>query len=405
MGINQIVLSILALILLVLFGFYPLLMGIRLIRYCKRELRTKHPDYFPKVALFIACKNAPPELKRNLLSLVEQDYPDFKIVFSVARERDPATAIIRQILSSHSHAFLVIAGEDDRCSEKNFNLARAIETHGGEAEVYAFADSDVFADAKWLENLIAPLQDPRIGLTTGHPLLLPGNLWTNLALIWNTADLSTHIDPMMSYAIGSSMAIRREVFEQVDGLSLWRKSISDDQPLSYAAKKAGFDIRFVPQCVTTSPETFDFRGLIHWSTKELQFAQYYNPPCYWGTVGAYGLNSLVMFGVLFHAFLALPMHFSLGLPGFLVLFNLPLQVVIAALILQATNVILEYLGPIRGEPSLHIPLRLSLLAPLVAFVFLLNILATFFLRTIRWSGVTYAVRAPFDVRVIARNTV
>ena len=403
MEIDQMVLSISALILLVSFGFYPLLMGVRLIRYCKRELRTKRPSLTPKVVLFIACKQAPRELRQNLLSLTAQDYPDLKVVFSVAREEDPATAVIREILPLCPFACLVIAGENDRCSEKNFNLARAVEAHGDRAEVYAFADSDVLADPKWLENLVAPLQDPQVGLTTGHPTLLSGNLWTNLALIWNTADLSTHIDPMMSYAIGSSMAIRRQVFEQVDGLALWRRSISDDQSLSYAAKKAGYDIQFVPQCITISPETFDFRGLMNWSIKELQFAQYYNPPCYWGAVGAYGLNSLVILCVLIYALLAIPMHFALGVPGVLVLLNVPVQILVAYLILRAANIVLGYLGPLRGDPSIRIPLRLCLLSPLVALVFLLNILATFFLRTIRWSGVTYAIRAPLDVRVIARS--
>ena len=405
MAIDQILLSIFAIALLVVFGFYPVIMGLRLIRYCRSELRKRRPSFLPKVTLFVACKHAPPELEENLRSLVTQDYGDFRIVFSVAREDDPATSVIRKIASSCPGASLVIAGESGRCSEKNYNLVSAIRAHGHEADVYGFADSDLCADAGWLRHLISPLQDPGVGLTTGHPVLLPGNLWTNLALIWNVGDMSTHVDPMMSYAIGSSMAIRKTVFDEVDGLGLWDRSVSDDQPLSYAVKDKGYEIRFVPRCVTISPETFDLRGLINWSIKELQFAQFYNPPCYWGAVGAYGLNSLVMLSALVYVAIAVLMDYTLGLPVILVLLNLPLQIVIVFFILKAANIILEELRPIRGDPSLGIPLRLSLLAPLVAFVFLLNIVATFFLRTIRWSGVTYTIHEPFDVRVAERRPV
>jgi len=55
-------------------------------------------------------------------------------------------------------------------------------------------------------------------------------------------------------AWGGSMAIRVDVFRKVGLDKIWPKVLSDDLSLTYAVKKAGMKLAFVPTCLVASYE-------------------------------------------------------------------------------------------------------------------------------------------------------
>ena len=88
---------------------------------------------------------------------------------------------------------IVIAGPPEDCSEKVYNLRRAVEALPAKFEVLVFTDSDVRLPRGWLTKLVAPLQDARIGATTAYRWIIPsgqfgaGGFSSALASAWNAA--------------------------------------------------------------------------------------------------------------------------------------------------------------------------------------------------------------------------
>lgn len=118
-------------------------------------------------------------------------------------------------------------------------------------EFVAFLDADEVAPPAWLEELLRPFADPRIGFTGGPTPAMAGTATTvgaryydgYLSRFYETvAARKPHALPM-----GNS-AWRAEVFRKVGLLdtTLYRRAASEDQEIAARALAAGFEGRYVP---------------------------------------------------------------------------------------------------------------------------------------------------------------
>src|SRR5579872_1817741 len=173
-------------------GAYSLWDGFQWLRLIRHRIASHSGFYAPMAAVLCPCKGNEPGLDENLAALTAFDYPNYEIYFSVASERDPALKIIEQVkLTSPHPVHIVIAGAAQDRSEKVFNLRRTVESLPSNIEMLVFTDSDVRHTRGWLRKLIAPLQDPRIGATTGYRWIIPsgkigsGGFASAVASAWN----------------------------------------------------------------------------------------------------------------------------------------------------------------------------------------------------------------------------
>ena len=144
-----------------------------------RHRLTSHAGFYaPTTALICPCKGNERGLEDNLTALTRFEYANYEIYFSLATSLDPALKIIERVKAASSKpVHIVIAGPPENCSEKVFNLRRAVEALPANFEVLVFTDSDVRLPRGWLTKLIAPLQDGRVGATTAYRWIIPsGNL-------------------------------------------------------------------------------------------------------------------------------------------------------------------------------------------------------------------------------------
>jgi Glycosyltransferases, probably involved in cell wall biogenesis len=63
------------------------------------ESEKSNYDYNPKVLVILPVKGLDFEFEKNLESLINQDYKNFKIVASIDDENDPAAEILKNIIS------------------------------------------------------------------------------------------------------------------------------------------------------------------------------------------------------------------------------------------------------------------------------------------------------------------
>lgn len=206
----------------------------------------------PKVALIIPCRGIDVDFERNITSFLQQDYPDYSVIFVTNTERDPAFEILRKIVGKSNRGIVVTAGIARNRSLKVNSLLKGL-TLTGNARAIAFADSDAQPSKDWLRNLILPLSDPRIGATSVYPwhIAKRKNLSNRLlSLTYNmgavfAADASNNLRSLW----GGSMATLKETFYRAEVDKSWIGAYLDDSTMSRSIRKLGLRLFFVPQCL------------------------------------------------------------------------------------------------------------------------------------------------------------
>lgn len=385
--------------LLVVQGLVALLEGFNYLAYVRACLRAPLPSFTPRVALIAPCKGLDEGISDFLESLFELDYPDYQIVFALESASDSAAAEIARWQARYPHvrARAVIAGASQTRGQKVHNLLAAIATVRADADVYAFVDSDVCVPRAWLRALVAPLADERVGATTGYRWFIPANSFASvLRSVWNGSIATALGGHNRNFAWGGSMAIGRETFERIGVESYWQGTVSDDYGLTHAVKAARLRVHFVPQCLVPSYGNCTLGELLEFTTRQIIITRIYSPKLWWLLA-----CSNILFNLVFFAGVALAVGAARAgnwLPGALTATIFLLGVWKGYLRVRAISLILDRN---RQEIARH---RWSyyLYGPLVALLFLYNVVASAFTNRITWRGITYELRSANET-VIARE--
>ena len=277
-----------ATILILAQGLY----GIQMYRnylYVLSKYKKKRPLYQPQTVLIVPCKGLEPAFQNNIASFFAQDYDNYLLWFVVADKSDPAydeLCKLKNQLSQNSKAVDVqvfVAGQGLSCSQKIHNLLYCYKKIGDDIEVLAFADSDICVRKDWLSQLVWPLRKSRHGAASGYRWFIPKkNNTASLALSSINAKIAQCLgNTHFNQAWGGSMAIRADTFRQLGLDKIWPKTLSDDLSLSYAVKKAGKKVAFVPACLVASYEMTSWRKLFEFGRRQLLITRIYSPGTWW----------------------------------------------------------------------------------------------------------------------------
>lgn len=305
-------------------------------RYVISRMRQHKDAYTPAVLLSVPCKGIDFGFEDNMKSFFDLQYPDFILNFIVESCDDPAYEVLVEMkkkleqVSTAKEVNILVAGLAEAGSQKNHNLLFSIERNSKDVSVLAFADSDARVNKYWLVNLVHPLRKERSGATTGYRWILP--IETNFASLM-LCSLNGMVAQLLGRSIfnqawGGSMAIRRELFFSVGLEKLWRSCISDDLSLTYAVKKSGYRIRYVPRGLTATYERMNFGELLEFGRRQFLITRKTLPSVwlgglmlnlygvlgYWGSIAlliyAASIQSCYLVGsmVVFLSFLAGQIH-------------------------------------------------------------------------------------------------
>ena len=176
-----------------------------------RHIRTYRPrsDSRPRVVVFCPCKGIDEGFDENVRSILSQRYPHIRVVFVVDDKGDPAVAVLDEL-----KAPILVAGPATSRGQKVHNLIHGVEHAAADAEVFVFCDSDARYPNDWIANLIAPLDDPNVAVSSGYRWYAAetGSLPSLLRSTWNAAAVTMQGDHNRNFAWGGSMSIRRDIF-------------------------------------------------------------------------------------------------------------------------------------------------------------------------------------------------
>jgi cellulose synthase/poly-beta-1,6-N-acetylglucosamine synthase-like glycosyltransferase len=392
--------------LLVLQSAWAFIDGIRFLSLVRRRRSSLQGSYTPSAAVVIPCKGVDAGFDANLDRYLNQDYPDYQVVFAVANAADLAyqylharleTAVTPGVIRNPRTA-LVVAGASDLRGEKVNNLVQGIEAVDTAAQVLVFADIDAAPSPDWLRSLVAPLTNSQITVSTGFRWYLPGEgLVSRLRAAWDTSIATMMGDHDHNFAWGGSMAIRAADFHKLEiAERYWANTVSDDYAMTRAVREAGGKIAFEPRCLLASREESSLGEFLRWSTRQIIITRVYAAHLW-----KLGLATYLFYcGTFMLGLIAMPG--ATALQRVAVAFTL-----LAVLLLGAAKGYIRSLIA-RDLFATEIGSRASCywqLSPLVPWIMLWNFVVAGFTRRIEWRGTEYELVSRDKVRVMKRTGV
>jgi cellulose synthase/poly-beta-1,6-N-acetylglucosamine synthase-like glycosyltransferase len=387
-------------------GVLSLRGGIRFARYLKTERSRQYPEFTPFVSVFLPLRGIDDGLRENIAAIFAQDYPAYEIVFISDSESDPAWPVVddarRSFIAESGPTFQkVIAGPATDRGQKVHNLSVAISRADPAAEVFVFVDSDARVSARWLRALVAPLQDQKLGATTGYRWFVParGGLSSHLRSVWNAAIASAlGADEKKNFCWGGSTAIRRSTFAAANVLEHWRGTVSDDFAVTGALREAGLPIKFVPQCLTPAVDDCSVGELLEFTTRQLKITRAYAAHLWKAVLFGSVIFVFTFFGGLGLVLVRALMHLSIAMPLVLLLIIFVMGAIKSYLRLQA---VAATIPDLRANTAATI-LGHVMLWPMASALYLGNGLAAAVSRRIKWRGITYELKSPPEAVIIRR---
>lgn len=390
--------------LLLLQSIWSLLDGICFLRWVRKKRSSPLGTHTPSVAVMIPCKGIDGGFDANLDCFLNQDYPDYQVVFVVATTEDAAYQNlhdrVERPVASDAHLnpkiSLVVADLVEGRGEKVNNLLRAVEAISDAAQVYVFADNDAMPSPNWLRSLVAPLANPDITVSTGFRWYLPGKGFASrLRAAWDTSVATMLGEHDHNFAWGGSMAIRAADFHKLEiAEKYWVSTVSDDLAMTRAVRDAGGKIAFEPRCLVASREESSLREFLRWSTRQVILTRVYT-----ANLWKLGFASSVLYCGTIILGLAVLAPAS-AIQRIAVAATLVVTLLLGVGKGYIRSVVARELFPteVGGRASCYWQL-----VPLVPWVTLWNFVRAGLTRRIEWRGTEYDLVSQDKVRITRRS--
>ena len=204
--------------------------------------------YSPPVTILKPVKGMDGESFENFASFCRQDYPRFQIIFAAASADDPVIPVIDRLRSAFpgTDIELVVDGSVHGPNYKVGNLINAYPL--ARHDIIIICDSDIRVPPKYLSDISARFEDPDVGLVTS---LYRSSAVHGAAAAIEALGFTCEMVPNvlvaqtlegLSFALGASMAVRRELLERIGGFPVLVDFLADDYQLGNRVRRAGYRV-------------------------------------------------------------------------------------------------------------------------------------------------------------------
>lgn len=200
----------------------------------------------PPVTILKPVKGMDAESYENFASFCRQDYPLHQIVFAAADAEDPAVPVIRRIIADFPGIDIELV-IDPRVYGPNYKVCNLMNAWPkAKHDIVIVCDSDIRVVPTFLREVCAPFADTKVGLVTSlyRTSSVQGAAGALEALGFTTEMVPNVMVAQrlegLSFALGASMAVRREALEKIGGFAALVDYLADDYQLGNQVFKAGY---------------------------------------------------------------------------------------------------------------------------------------------------------------------
>jgi cellulose synthase/poly-beta-1,6-N-acetylglucosamine synthase-like glycosyltransferase len=375
-----------------------------------RQLRNRYlqpvapwpaSEPMPKAAVLLSLRGNDPFLTSCLRNLLSQDYPDFIVKIVIDSESDPAWESIRAIRAEGNAERLVVSILRERsstCSLKNSSVIQSINSLPEDIEVVALVDADAVTHPTWLRELVAPLADPQVACSTGIRWFAPQDqsLASRMRCYWNI--LAASVIHISRTPWGGSMVVRRSVLDS--GLTEeWSRMFCEDAFTTRYLDERKLQIVCVPQATVVNEETTSLSGCIRFVNRQMLIFKLYHRQ-WWGVVGMIAATLTVR---LPHLYFMCQAALAADWISTAILFAIHpiIRLVTHHEAMRLDREVRKMMASNAGREIACNPKVEVFGFICTEIMFFMSFVYAISTRTVQWRGITYRVRGPKDITLLA----
>ncbi len=233
------------------------------------------------VSVIVCARNEYENLKNNLPSILEQDYPDFEVVVVNDFSQDDSYYLLKSYEEKYPHFKVVHLRENVNFFEGK-KLALAVGIKSAKNDLILLTDADCWPMSKnWIKSMSSKFSDKKsLVLGYGGYDAKPGFL--NKLIRYDTISVAMQYfgfakagSPYMG--VGRNLAYRKSLFFKTGGFAAHYKIKSGDDDLfvNKAANKENTAICIHPDSFTFSAPKPDFHSWFKQKKRHLSTGVYY----------------------------------------------------------------------------------------------------------------------------------
>ena len=280
---------------------YLILVIAGVLRFARRRREWQSaPDYRVPVSVLKPVHGLEPNLEENLGSFFLQDYPDFELIFCARDSSDPALQVAQRLSQKHPTVKVQImtGGEPPWTNAKLYSLERMRQQAAH--DLFVISDSDVRVSSDYLRQIIKPFANAKVGMTTCLYRGLPaGGFWTKLEALGFSVEMTAGVvvaDLLegMKFALGPTMAVRRECVQALGGFGFMADYCADDYILGNRVAESGMEVVLSHHCIEHMVFHHSFLASMRHQVRWMRSTRFSRPKGHLGTVLTYAMP----FGVI-----------------------------------------------------------------------------------------------------------
>ncbi len=221
----------------------------------------KSKDIFPYVSVIVPARNEQDNIERCLLSLMEQNYPNFEIIVVDDNSTDNTLINIKKVQQKYhrqkqkKYPILKIVELKDKPEDwtgKTWASEQGYLKSTG--NILLFTDADTIYKKNVISYVISYMISKKLDVITGYPFYELRDFWSKITMpLWKLMsftlgkDDSQVNDPKskVAYLMGCFFIMKRDVFENIGTFRSVRNAIQEDEALGIRIKQSGYKLRML----------------------------------------------------------------------------------------------------------------------------------------------------------------
>jgi ceramide glucosyltransferase len=230
----------------------------------------------PAVSILKPVRGMDQESYQNFATFCHQEYAgEVQVIFAVASPNDPVIAVIRRLMADFPDRDISLT-VNPAIHGPNYKVSNLINAFpGAKHDIIIVCDSDIRVPADYLSSVCSHFRDPKVGLVTS---LYRTSRVHGIATAVEATGFTTEMIPNvmvalqlegLSFALGASMAVRREALLSIGGFRVLADYLADDYQLGNKLHAAGWRIAlddcFVESMVSPEELATTFSRQLRWA--------------------------------------------------------------------------------------------------------------------------------------------
>ena len=222
-------------------------------------------DPLPPISILKPVRGLDPRFWESIVSLAEQEYPEFEILFGVGDPQDPAIPLIERLIAAYPDRVIRLVRTQTELPNGKVGTLEDLSSDARHA-VLVVSDSDILVPPGYLRRVVAPLSDRKIGIVTclyrGDGNHCPAR-WESLGIATDFAP-SVLVAPLLGvreFGLGSTLVFRSEHLRAIGGFRSFGDYIADDYQLAKRITDLGLRSVISKVVVETHPGEDSWLGV------------------------------------------------------------------------------------------------------------------------------------------------